>query len=112
MSQSLLTSLAVLGIRQAVLTSQDGLVIEHIGKDSPAPELLAAEMATLSKASRNLAKSLEGELRRLTLATETREVLVVFFKDYCLGAVVEKGADRKGIGTELSRLASRLSQSL
>lgn len=108
----MLQSLAPLGVRQAVLTSQDGLVIEHVGKENPAPELLAAEMATLARASRNLAKNLDGELRRLTLATENREVLVVFFKEYCLGAVVEKGADRKGIGIELSRLASRLSQSL
>lgn len=108
----MLSTLLPMGVRQAVLTSQDGLVIESVGKENPSPDLLAAEMATLAKASRNLAKSLEGELRRLTLATENREVLVVFFKEYCLGAVVEKGADRKGIGTELSRLASRLSQTL
>lgn len=108
----MLETLVPLGVRQAVLASQDGLVIESVGKDTPEPELLAAELATLARASRTLAQSLGGELRRFTLATELREVLVVVFNGYCLGAVVEKGADRRSIGLELSRLAMRLAQTI
>ncbi|GIW25329.1 roadblock/LC7 domain-containing protein [Meiothermus sp.] len=108
----MLETLVPLGVRQAILTSQDGLVIESIGKQTPEPELLAAELATLARASRTLAKSLGGELRRFTLATEQREVLVVAFGGYFLAAVIEKGADRKSIGNELSRLALRLAQTI
>lgn len=108
----MLEVLVPLGVRQAILTSQDGLVIESVGKEIPKPELLAAELAALARASRSLAKSLGGELRRFTIATENRGVLVVVFSGYCLGAVVEKGADRKSIGNELSRLALRLAQTI
>ncbi|WP_299431917.1 roadblock/LC7 domain-containing protein [uncultured Meiothermus sp.] len=108
----MLETLVPLGVRQAILTSQDGLVIESAGKDTPEPELLAAELATLARISRTLARSLGGELRRFTIATESREVLVVVFSGYCLAAVVEKGADRKSIGSELSRLALRLAQTI
>ncbi|MCS7058667.1 MAG: roadblock/LC7 domain-containing protein [Meiothermus sp.] len=108
----MLESLSMAGVRQAVLASQDGLVIESTGKTTPEPELLAAELAALARASRTLTRHLGGELRRFTLATEHREVLVVVFNGYCLGAVVEKGSDRKSIGQELSRLALRLAQSL
>jgi len=107
----MLESLVPLGVHQAVLASRDGLVIESIGKGTP-PELLAAELASLARASLTLAKSLGGELRRFTLATERRELLVVVFGGYCLGAVVEKGADRKSVGLELSRLAMRLAQAI
>ncbi|GIW27479.1 MAG: hypothetical protein KatS3mg070_0842 [Meiothermus sp.] len=108
----MLETLVPLGVRQVVLASQDGLVIESVGKGTPEPELLAAELATLARASRTLAHGLGGELRRFTLATEHREVLVVVFNGYCLGAVVEKGADRRNIGLELSRLAMRLAQTI
>lgn len=108
----MLDTLVSLGVRQAVLTSNDGLVIESAGKDTPHPDLLAAEISSLGRTSRTLSQSLGGDTRRLTLATDDREILVVFFNDYCLGAVVERGTDRKGIGNELSRLAIRLSHSL
>jgi len=108
----MLQSLEVLGIRQAVLTSQDGLVIDSVGESSPEPELLAAELAALLRSSQTLTKTLGGQLKRLTLATDSREVLAVIFGQYCLGAVVDKGADRKGVGSELSRLASRLEKTL
>jgi len=108
----MLETLVPLGVRQAILTSQDGLVIESTGRETPDPALLAAELATLARASRALAKSLGGDLRRFTIATEHREVLVVVFSGYCLGAVVEKGSDRKNIGNELSRLALRLAQTI
>mgnify|MGYP001771000120 FL=1 len=108
----MLKSLEPLGIRQAVLTSQDGLVIESAGSSSPDPDLLAAELATLVRTSQTLTKTLGGSLRRFSLATENREVLAVVFGRYCLGAVVDKGADRKGVGNELSRLALRLGKTL
>ena len=107
-----LEGLIALGVRQAVLTSNEGLVIESVGKTHPEPELLAAELATLVRPSRKLATTLGGELRRFTLATEEREVLAVVFGSYCLGAVLDRGTDRKGVGNELSRLALRLAQQL
>jgi len=108
----MLETLVPLGVRQAVLASQDGLVIESIGKGTPDPELLAAELSALARASRTLAQNLGGELRRFTIATEQREVLVVVFNGYSLGAVVDRGADRKNIGAELSRLATRLAKTI
>jgi len=107
-----LKSLEPLGIRQAVLTSQDGLVIESAGNSSPEPELLAAELATLLRNSQALSKSLGGSPKRFSLATEQREVLAVVFGHYCLGAVVDRTADRKSVGNELSRLALRLAKTL
>jgi len=108
----MLEGLVTLGVRQAVLTSNEGLVIESVGKRSPEPELLAAELATLVRSGRKLTSNLGGNLRRFTLATEERELLVVVFGEYCLGAVVDRGTDRKGVGNELSRLAMRLAQQL
>lgn len=108
----MLKSLEPLGIRQAVLTSQDGLVIESAGSSSPEPELLAAELATLLRTSQALTRSLGGPLKRFSLATEQREVLAVVFGRYCLGAVVDRATDRKSVGNELLRLALRLSKTL
>lgn len=108
----MLESLRDLGVRQAVLTGEDGLVIENVGAQSPEPDLLAAELANLVRTSRDLSKTLGGSLKRFSLATENREVLAVVFGRYCLGAVVDKGADRKGVGNELSRLALRIGKTL
>ncbi|PZA08709.1 MULTISPECIES: roadblock/LC7 domain-containing protein [unclassified Meiothermus] len=107
-----LDSLAPLGVRRAVLTASDGLVIESIGSGAPSAELLAAELASLHRNMRRLAEGMGGGVRRFTLATEEREVLVVVVRDYCLGAVVERSGDRRAVGAELSRLASRLSEQL
>lgn len=107
-----LDSLAALGVRRAVLTATDGLVIESVGSGAPSAELLAAELASLHRSMQRLAEGLGGHIRRFTLATEEREVLVVVVGEYCLGAVVERGGDRRAVGTELSRLASRLFEQL
>ncbi|HEU4741204.1 MAG TPA: roadblock/LC7 domain-containing protein [Meiothermus sp.] len=107
-----LDSLAALGVRRAVLTATDGLVIESVGSGTPQAELLAAELASLHRSMQRLAQGLGGGIRRFTLATEEREVLVVVVGEYCLGAVVERGGDRRAVGTELSRLANRLSEQL
>lgn len=107
-----LDSLAALGVRRAVLTATDGLVIESVGSGTPSAELLAAELASLHRSMQRLAEGLGGHIRRFTLATEEREVLVVVVGEYCLGAVVERGGDRRAVGTELSRLANRLFEQL
>lgn len=107
-----LDSLAALGVRRAVLTATDGLVIESVGSGAPSAELLAAELASLHPSMQRLAEGLGGHIRRFTLATEEREVLVVVVGEYCLGAVVERGGDRRAVGTELSRLANRLFEQL
>lgn len=107
-----LDSLAALGVRRAVLTATDGLVIESVGSGAPSAELLAAELASLHRSMQRLAEGLGGRIRRFTLATEEREVLVVVVGEYCLGAVVERGGDRRAVGTELSRLANRLFEQL
>lgn len=90
-----LDSLAALGVRRAVLTATDGLVIESVGSGTPSAELLAAELASLHRSMQRLAEGLGGHIRRFTLATEEREVLVVVVGEYCLGAVVERGGDRR-----------------
>jgi predicted regulator of Ras-like GTPase activity (Roadblock/LC7/MglB family) len=105
-----LEALKTLGVEQAVLTGLDGLVIESAGRGSS--ELLAAELASLLRHMAPLAEALSGEVRRFTLATDAREVLAVRVKDYLLAAVIHRGADRKAVGNELSRIALRLAEEL
>ncbi|GAB5603420.1 roadblock/LC7 domain-containing protein [Thermus sp. FJN-A] len=103
-----LESLAPLGVRRAVLTGLDGLVIEALGRGTPPAEVLAAELASLARHMAPLAAALSGEVRRFTLATENQEVLALCVGGYILGAVIERGMDRKAIGQELSRIALRV----
>lgn len=103
-----LETLAPLGVKRAVLTGLDGLVIEALGRGNPAPEVLAAELASLVRHMAPLAEALAGEVRRFTLATDTHEILALRVGEYILGAVVERGMDRKAIGQELSRIALRV----
>ena len=105
-------SLSVLGARQAVLVGLDGLVIEAVGKKIPEPEILGAELANVMRLGQRLADSLDGQITRFTIATDDREILSVIFGEYCIGAIVERGSDRKGIGTELSSLAATLAEQL
>jgi predicted regulator of Ras-like GTPase activity (Roadblock/LC7/MglB family) len=108
----MLDSLLPLGVQQAVLTSGDGLVIDSTGTGHPDAELLAAELASLLRSSRVLIGSLEGDLQRFSLATQNKEVLGVVFNGYCIGAIVERNTDRKSVGTELMRIASKVGKSL
>ncbi|WP_022799101.1 roadblock/LC7 domain-containing protein [Thermus islandicus] len=103
-----LETLAPLGVKRAVLTGLDGLVIEALGRGTPPAEVLAAELASLARHLAPLAQALSGEVRRFSLATETHEVLALKVGEYLLGAVVERGMDRRAIGQELSRIALRL----
>ncbi|KHG66365.1 hypothetical protein QT17_01460 [Thermus sp. 2.9] len=103
-----LDSLASLGVKRAVLTGLDGLVIEALGRSAPPAEVLAAELASLVRHMAPLAEALSGEVRRFTLATDTHEVLALRVGEYILGAVLERGMDRKAIGQELSRIALRV----
>ncbi len=103
-----LESLALLGVKRAVLTGLDGLVIEALGRGTPSAEFLAAELASLARHLAPLAQALSGEVRRFALATESHEVLALKVGEYLLGAVVERGMDRRAIGQELSRIALRL----
>ncbi|RIH89621.1 roadblock/LC7 domain-containing protein [Calidithermus roseus] len=108
----MLNSLVPLGIRRAVLTGTDGLVIESVGRGGPSPEVLAVELANLTRAMGNTARQLGGELRRFTLATDDQEILAVVFEGYCLGVLLERGTDRKSVGNELTRLALRLAEEI
>jgi predicted regulator of Ras-like GTPase activity (Roadblock/LC7/MglB family) len=103
-----LESLAPLGVRRAVLTGLDGLVIEALGRGSPPAEVLAAELASLARHMAPLAEALSGEVRRFTLATDQQEILALKVGEYILGAVIERGMDRKAIGQELSRIALKV----
>jgi predicted regulator of Ras-like GTPase activity (Roadblock/LC7/MglB family) len=103
-----LESLAPLGVKRAVLTGLDGLVIEALGRGTPSAEVLAAELASLARHMAPLAEALGGEVRRFTMATESLEVLALKVGNYFLGAVLERGMDRKAIGQELSRIALKL----
>jgi predicted regulator of Ras-like GTPase activity (Roadblock/LC7/MglB family) len=105
-----LESLAPLGVKRAVLTGLDGLVIEALGRGGPSPEVLAAELASLARHMAPLTEALGGEVRRFTLATDAHEVLALKVGGYLVGAVIERGADRKAIGQELSRIALRLQE--
>lgn len=108
----MLESLVPLGVRRAVLTGSDGLVIESVGRGGPSAEILAVELANLTRALGNTARQMGGELRRFTLATDDQEILAVVFEGYCLGALLERGGDRKSVGNELSRLALRLAEQI
>lgn len=103
-----LESLAPLGVKRAVLTGLNGLVIEALGRGNPSAEVLAAELASLVRHMAPLAAALSGEVRRFTLATENHEVLALRVGEYILGAVIERGMDRKAIGQELSRIALKV----
>jgi predicted regulator of Ras-like GTPase activity (Roadblock/LC7/MglB family) len=103
-----LEGLALFGVKRAVLTGLDGLVIETLGRGAPPAEVLAAELASLARHMAPLAEALEGEVRRFTLTTETHELLALRVGEYLLGAVLERGMDRKAIGQELSRIALKL----
>ncbi|AEV15617.1 MAG: roadblock/LC7 domain-containing protein [Thermus sp.] len=103
-----LESLAALGVRRAVLTGLDGLVIEALGRGSPPAEVLAAELASVVRHLTPLAEALSGEVRRFTLATEQQELLALKVGEYLLGAVLERGMDRKAVGQELSRIALKI----
>ncbi|WP_279165196.1 roadblock/LC7 domain-containing protein [Thermus scotoductus] len=103
-----LESLAPLGVRRAVLTGLDGLVIETLGRGAPPAEVLAAELASLVRHMTPLAEALSGEVRRFTLATENHEILALRVGEYVLGAVIERGMDRKAVGQELTRIALKV----
>jgi predicted regulator of Ras-like GTPase activity (Roadblock/LC7/MglB family) len=107
-----LHSLVSLGVRRAVLTGTDGLVIESVGRGGLSAEVLAVELANLTRAMGNTARQLGGELRRFTLATDDQEILAVVFEGYCLGALLERGVDRKSVGKELTRLALQLANGI
>jgi len=80
-----LESLAPFGVKRAVLTGLDGLVIEALGRGNPSAEVLAAELASL--------------VRHMTPLAEAVSVL---------GAVIERGMDRKAVGQELTRIALKV----
>ena len=90
----------------------DGLVIEAVGQRGPDPQLLAAELAGLMRAMGGVSRALGEELRRFTVATDEHEILAVCFGQYCLGALIQRGSDRKAVGAELSRLALVLAERL
>ncbi len=102
--------LANLGVQRAVLTGLDGLVIETLGRGQPEAEVLAAELASLVRRMTPLAEALGGEVRRFTLATGEREVLALRVGGYILGAVIDRGANRKAVGQALSRIALKLAE--
>jgi|GEM_PF-137778 predicted regulator of Ras-like GTPase activity (Roadblock/LC7/MglB family) len=106
----LLGDLEKLGVLHAVLTGKDGLVIESVGPGGPQAEYLAAEIAALSRRLHTLTPLLEQPIRRLAALNESRELLAVFEGDYCIGAIVARGSDRRAISRELSRLAHKLVQ--
>jgi len=99
---------SVPSVRRAVLAGMDGLVIESIGRGGLPAQVLAAELASLMRAMEGITGALDEELRRFTLATSSYEVLAVCFQGYCLGALIERGADRAAVGQKLTDLAMRL----
>ena len=103
-----LESLAPFGVKRAVLTGLDGLVIEALGRGNPPAEVLAAELASLVRHMTPLAEALSGEVRRFTLATENHEILALRVGEYVLGAVIERGMNRRAVGQELTRIALRV----
>jgi predicted regulator of Ras-like GTPase activity (Roadblock/LC7/MglB family) len=91
-----LESLAPLGVKRAVLTGLDGLVIEALGRGTPSAEVLAAELASLARHMSPLAEALGGEVRRFTMATEGLEVLALKVGNYLLGGGAGTGHGPKG----------------
>jgi len=100
-------------VMRAVLTGQDGLVIEEVGRGGVDAQFLAAEMASLQRAMEPLVNTIGEDLRRYTLATDSYELLAVCFGNYCLGALIDRsGGQRALVGQTLSRLAATLVERL
>ncbi len=99
-------------VERAVVASTDGLVIEAAGHRGPDPEFLAAEIAALRRGVEALARRLGGEPRRFVVTLDERELLVVCEGEICVGAVIQRGAERKRVGQELSRLALLIAEEL
>jgi len=100
-------------VKRAVLTGQDGLVIEEVGRGGLDAQFLAAEMASLQRAMGPLVNTLGEELRRYTLATDNYELLTVCFGGYSLGALIDRGGGQRAlVGQTLSRLAATLGERL
>jgi len=108
-----LTELMKIGaVERAVVASADGLVIEAGGLKGPEPEFLAAEIAAIRNALEGLERRLGGVTRRFAVTLDTRELLVVCEEEVCVGAVIQRGPERKRVGQELVRLARMIAEEL
>ena len=99
-------------VERAVVASADGLVIEAAGHRGPEPEFLAAEIAALRRGMEAISRRLGGELRRFVITLDERELLVVCEGEVCVGAVIQRGPERRQVGQELSRLAAVIAEEL
>jgi len=99
-------------VERAVVASADGLVIEAAGHRGPDPEFLAAEIAALRRRMEGIAQRLGGEPRRFVVTLDERELLVVCEGEVCVGAVIQRGPERRQVGQELSRLAVLIAEEL
>ncbi len=99
-------------VERAVVASTDGLVIEAAGHRGPDPEFLAAEIAALRRSMETLSGRIGGRVRRFAITLDERELLVVCEEEVCVGAVIRRGAERRRVGQELSRLAPLIAKEL
>lgn len=99
-------------VERAVVASADGLVIEAAGHRGPDPEFLAAEIAALKRSLENLEKRLGGTTRRFVVTLDERELLAVCEGEVCVGAVIQRGPERRQVGQELTRLAGLIAAEL
>jgi predicted regulator of Ras-like GTPase activity (Roadblock/LC7/MglB family) len=101
-------------VMTAVLVADDGLEIESVGGDSIAANLLAAETATLVRATTSAGSRLGGgRLFRYSLTTDQFEMITVRAgTQYSLTVAAQRGADLRQIQVEMARLALQLVQEL
>ena len=101
-------------VMTAVLVADDGLEIESVGGDSIPANLLAAETATLVRATTSGGSRLGGgRLFRYSLTTDQFEMITVRAgTQYSLTVAAQRGADLRQIQVEMARLALQLVQEL
>jgi predicted regulator of Ras-like GTPase activity (Roadblock/LC7/MglB family) len=98
----------------AVLVADNGLEIEAIGGAVISSQRLAAETASLVRASTTASTSMGGgKLFRWSFTTDNFEVISLRVGDtYSLTVAIQRGSDPRQLQVEMARLSLQLVQQL
>jgi predicted regulator of Ras-like GTPase activity (Roadblock/LC7/MglB family) len=110
-----LTSLASMPyVLTAVLVADSGLELEAIGGAVISSQMLAAETASLVRASTNASSSMGGgKLFRWSFTTDHFEVISLRVgNSHSLTVAIQRGSDPRNLQVEMARLSLQLVQQL